>query len=125
MLNPESDLQAIVSDVCPDCGHWPYTKESELFVGWRPSEDGPFTFARNTPQRVTVSFDLVICCARHRLGDSETLRFMLYQALRDGGWRLNGIPGPETYVAQTRMFMWPFTVSKGFALDEAGMPAGV
>lgn len=122
-MTPEQDIAQVVGTVCPDCGHWPYTRDSGLYVGWRPGDDGPFTFARNTPVRVQIVYDLVICCDRARLADAETLRYQLYAALRDADWRLEGIPGPETYNAQTRMYLWPVSARKTFAIDENGMPA--
>ena len=121
-MTPERELENIVRPLCPDCGHWPFTQESELYVGWRAGDDGPFTFAKNRPTRVEIVYDLVICATRARLGEMEDLRFRLYDALRGGGWRLDGIPGPETYVAATQMYLWPFSVRKGFAIDEEGMP---
>ena len=121
-MTPERELENIVRPLCPDCGHWPFTQESELYVGWRAGDDGPFTFAKNRPTRVEIVYDLVICATRARLGEMEDLRFRLYDALRGGGWRLDGIPGPETYVAATQMYLWPFSVRKGFAIDEEGLP---
>jgi len=121
-MTPEQDIARAISEVCPDCGHWPYTRNSPLYVGYRPRDDGPWKFASDRPKRVAIVYDVVACANRSRLSDLETLRFALYDGLRQAGWALSDIPGPETYNAQTQMYLWPFAVVKGFDLDDNGLP---
>ena len=121
-MTPEQDIARVIGDVCPDSSHWPYTRDSSLYVGFRPRDDGPWKFAAGDPVRVAIAYDVGVCCDRTRLADAETLRFALYDALRDADWMLSDNGGPEVYNAQTQMFIWGFTVVKGFDLDEFGQP---
>lgn len=121
-MTPEQEIARAIADVCPDSGHWPYTRNSPLYVGFRPRDDGPWKWAGSKPKRVVIVYEVVIAANRSRLSDMETLRYALYDGLRLAGWILADIPGPETYNAQTQMYLWPFSVSKGFDLDEYGQP---
>lgn len=121
-MTPEQNLARTIADVCPDSGHWPYTRNSSLYVGFRPRDDGPWKFASNKPIRIAVVYEIVIFANRSRLPDMEILRYSLYDVLRAAGWFIEGIPGPETYNVQTQMYLWPFVVTKGFDLDEYGQP---
>ena len=121
-MTPEQDIAKAIGDICPDSGHWPYTRRSSLYVGFRPRDDGPWKYAANVPKRIAVVYDVVVAAERTRLSDMETLRFALYDGLRTAGWLLADIPGPETYNAQTQLYLWPFSVTKGFDLDEYGQP---
>lgn len=124
-MTPEKDIETIVRGVCPDSGHWPYTRESDLLVGWKPAGDAIAQIASNRVVRVQVSYDLIIIGQRH--GDMaakmEKLRFDLYGALLAGGWKLDGPPGPETFDDRQQRFLWPISVTKGFMLDLQGQPA--
>ena len=95
-MTPEKDIETIVHRVCPDSGHWPYTRESDLFVGWKPAGDAIAQMASDRVVRVQVSYDLIVIGQRR--GDMaakmEKLRFDLYGALLAGGWKLDGPPGP-------------------------------
>jgi hypothetical protein len=121
-MTPEQDITQAIADVCPESGHWPYTRNASLYVGFRPRDDGPWKYAANKPKRVAVVYDVVVAANRGRLNDMETLRYALYEGLRQAGWLLADIPGPETYNAQTQMYLWPFSVTKGFDLDQYGQP---
>lgn len=111
----ERDIEAIVRSVCRDSGHWPYTADSDLFIGYRPGPETP-VMAGTRMIRVQVRYDLVIMATRSGLAEKmETMRYALYDALLAGGWKFDGEPGPETYDARTRRFMWPVSVVKGFA----------
>lgn len=113
---PEADIAAIVRSVCADSGHWPYTADSDLFIGYRPGPETP-VMAGTRLIRVQVRYDLVIVATRGGLAaQMETMRYALYAALIDGGWKFDGEPGPETYDARSRRFLWPVSVVKGFAL---------
>lgn len=124
-MTPEKDIETIVRSVCTDCGHWPYTRASDLFVGWKPAGDVIAQVASNRVVRMQVSYDLIVIGRRH--GDTayamEKLRFDLYGALLAGGWKLDGPPGPETYDDRQQRFLWPISVSKGYMLDVQGQPA--
>ena len=112
----ETDIAAIVRSVCRDGGHWPYTSDSDLFIGYRPGPETP-VMAGTRLIRVMVRYDLVIMATRSGLAaQMETMRYALYDALLAGGWKFDGEPGPETYDARARRFMWPVSVVKGFAL---------
>ncbi|MBR5302950.1 MAG: hypothetical protein IKU38_08955 [Clostridia bacterium] len=123
-MTPEKDIESIVRSVCPDSGHWPYTRESDLFVGWKPAGDTIAQMAGNRIARMQVSYDLIVIGVKR--GDMaqrmEALRFKLYAALRAGGWKLEAPPGPETYDDRQQRFLWPISVCKGFTLDEQGAP---
>lgn len=123
-MSPEEELLGVVSELCPDCGHWPYTRDATLYVGWRSAEDEAVKAASNRTIRMAVRYDVAVCCDRTRLPDAETLRYQLYDALRKAGWMLDGPAGPEVFSAQTAMYLWPFTVAKAFALDE-GAPVPI
>ena len=125
-MTPEQDIERAIAEVCPDSGHWPYTRKSSLYVGFKPYQDGPFKFSGDRAVRVAVTYDVVVCADRSRLSDAEVLRFALYKGLRDAGWALaDNLPGYEIYNAQTQMYQWGFSVIKGFALDEYGQPQTV
>lgn len=111
----ETDIAAIVRSVCRDSGHWPYTADSDLFIGYRPGPETPL-MAGTRLIRVMVRYDLVIMATRSGLAaQMETMRYALYDALLAGGWKFDGEPGPETYDARACRFMWPVSVVKGFA----------
>lgn len=111
----ETDIAAIVRSVCADSGHWPYTADSDLFIGYRPGPESVY-MAGTRLIRVMVRYDLVIVATRCDLAvQMETMRYRLYDALLAGGWKFDGEPGPETYDARARRFMWPVSVVKGFA----------
>lgn len=112
----ETDIGTIVRSVCSDSGHWPYTADSDLFIGYRPGPETPMMSGTRLI-RVMVRYDLVIMATRSGLAaQMETMRYALYDALLAGGWKFDGEPGPETYDARARRFMWPVSVVKGFAL---------
>lgn len=121
-MTPEKDMERIVSGVCPDCGHWPYTRKSDLFVGWKP---GPVTpvMAGARMIRAQVGYDLIVIARRGEHAQRvEALRYRLLLALLGGGWKLEGPPGPETYDDQGERFLWPMSVVKSFSLDAQGLP---
>lgn len=123
-MTPEKDIETIVRSVCPDSGHWPYTRKSDLFVGFKPSGEAITQVSGNRIVRMQVSYDLIVIGVKR--GDMaqkmEALRFKLYAALRAGGWKLEAPPGPETYDDRQQRFLWPISVCKGFAIGEDGQP---
>lgn len=123
-MTPEKDLSTIVRSVCEDSGHWPYTRESDLFIGFKPAGDTIAQMGSNRIMRMVVSYDLIMIGVKR--GDMaqrmEEMRFKLYAALLAGGWKLETPPGPETYDDRQQRFLWPVSVSKGFALDAQGLP---
>lgn len=122
-MTPEKEIETIVRSVCPDCGHWPYTRKSDLFVGWKPAGESP-QMGSNRVMRMQVSYDLIIISRRSELAyEMEALRYRLYSALLAGGWRLETPPGPETYDDRQQRFLWPISVVKSFAIDTQGVPA--
>ena len=58
-MTPEQDIEQAIKEVCPDAGHWPYTRNSPLYVGYRPRDDGPWKFSANAPKRVAIVYDAV------------------------------------------------------------------
>ena len=123
-MTPEKDIETIVRSVCTDCGHWPYTRQSDLFVGWKPSGDAIVQRGSNRIVRMQVSYDLIVIAQRRDkiAFEVEALRYKLYAALIAGGWQLDGQPGPETFDDRQQRFLWPISVSKGFALNAQGLP---
>ena len=123
-MTPEKDIETIVRSVCTDCGHWPYTRKSDLFVGWKPAGEVFSQMASNRAVRVQVSYDLIVIGQRR--GDMalmmEELRYRLYAALLAGGWRMESPPGPETFDDRQQRFLWPISVTKIFAIDAKGLP---
>jgi len=114
-MTPEQDIRQALETVCPNVGHWPYTKDAGIFIGFRPSEDD-LTWAGNRAIAAVISYDVVIY---HRLGsaeEAEATRFAAYAALRAAGWLHDNQPGPESYIANAELFAWPFTVNKRFYL---------
>ena len=65
-MTPEKDIETIVRSVCPDCGHWPYTRKSDLFVGWKPAGE-TVHMASDRIARVQVSYDLIVISRRSEL----------------------------------------------------------
>jgi len=122
MMTPEKEMDAIVRSVCPDSGHWPYTRDSDLYIGYRPGPETA-TLASDRRVRMQVRYDIVICAQRSGLAlEMEALRYKLYAALLRAGWMIDGTPGPETYVAAHGLFLWPVTATKGFAMSAQGVP---
>lgn len=122
-MTPEKEIETIVRSVCPDSGHWPYTRKSDLFVGWKPSGDTVLQMAGNRVVRMMVSYSLIVISRRSELAhDMEQLRYRLYSALLKEGWKLESPPGPETYDDRGQRFLWPIQVCKGFAIGEDGQP---
>lgn len=122
-MTPEKDIESIVRRVCPDCGHWPYTRKSDLFIGWRPGPERP-VMSSDRIMRMQVSYDLIVIARRSDLAlEMEALRYRLYGALVAGGWKFESDPGPETHDDRENRFLWPISVVKSFAIDAQGMPA--
>ena len=122
-MTPEMEIAAIIDSVCTDSGHWPYTRDSDLYIGFRPGPES-FAMAANRPVRVQVRYDIVICAQRGGLAlEMEKMRFKLYAALMQNGWAMDGNPGPETFDAKTKRFMWPLSCVKSFAISAEGEPA--
>ena len=122
-MTPEKDIETIVRGVCPDCGHWPYTRRSDLFVGWRPGAERPM-MGSDRIMRMQVSYDLIIISRRSDMAcEMEALRYKLYLALLAGGWKFESEPGPETYDDREQRFLWPIQVVKGFVIGADGLPA--
>lgn len=119
-MTPEQSIEAAVRAAIPASGHWPYTRDADVFCGWRPAQDRTAS-ASDRPTRCAVRYDLILCHKRGAEGDAERARFALYGALRAAGWRITDT-GPEAYAAQTQMFYWPVTVERGFGLDADGQP---
>ena len=114
-MSPEQDIKQALLTACDNVGHWPYTRDAGIFIGYRPAEDDVI-WAGDTAIKVSISYDVVIY---HRLGsaeEAEAMRFQVYAALRADGWLHDGTPGPESYIANAELFAWPFTVSKRFYL---------
>ena len=121
-MTPEQDIERIIAAIHPDCGHWPFERDSDLYVGWRAGEEAFTPVGSNNPVRAVIVYDVAIGYARQRIAEAERLRYALYQALKREGWKLRDNPGPETYIAKHDLRIWPFSVVKGFALDKDGMP---
>lgn len=122
-MTPEKDLSQIVTGVWPESGHWPYTRDSGMYIGYRPGQES-MTCGADRIVRVTSRYDLVIFAQRSptTATDMEELKYKLYAALLAGGWKFDTEPGPETYDERTGLFMWPIQVSKGFAIGKDGLP---
>lgn len=119
-MTPEQDIQQALVQACPNAGHWPYTKDAGVFIGYRPAGDR-LTWAGNKTIVSETAYDVVIY---HRLGyaeDAEQMRFDVYAALHENGWLLDDEPGPESYVANMELFAWPLTVRKRFYIRD-GVP---
>ena len=121
-MTPEKDISRIVASVCAQSGHWPYTGSAELYIGYRPGEER-MTFASDRILRTQVSYDIVIAAKRGGAAEQmEAMRYKLYAALLAAGWRIEGDPGPETYVSQHGLFLWPVTAARAFAIGADGQP---
>ena len=121
-MTPEQDMQRVCQSVTKNSGHWPYTHDAEVFIGFRPGQEA-FTRASGARIRVQVSYDIVICARRSAAAtDMEQLRYALYDALEAAGWKLDGPPGPEAYSREQGLFMWPVTAVKSFAIGRDGLP---
>lgn len=121
-MTPEKEITALIGEVCKDSGHWPYTRDSDLYIGFRPGPES-FTMAGNHTVRVQVRYDIVICAQRGGLAlEMEKMRFQLYAKLMGAGWQMDGDPGPETYDAKMKRFLWPLSCVKSFAISAEGRP---
>ena len=122
-MTPEADIGRVIAGVCPQSGHWPYTRAAGLYIGYRPAEES-FQIAGDRIARAMVRYDIVICAARgEAAARMEEMRYRLYAALLAAGWRFDGAPGPESYSETHDLFLWPVTVIKGFMIDKNGQPA--
>lgn len=119
-MTPEQDIERIIRDVHPQSGHWPYTRDSDMYVGWRVGEES-FSAASDRRMRVRIVYDVAIVHSYDLTQDAERLRYALYAALTAGGWKLASAPGPEATIQPHRQRMWPFSVVKSFTLED-GMP---
>lgn len=120
-MRPEGDLDRVLKLVCPNVGHWPHTTDADLYIGFRPAGES-LVVSGNRVTATEVEFDIVIKTVQGRSVEMETLRYGLYAALRENGWKLIGDPGPETYDFSEDMYMWPLTAGKRFYMDESGLP---
>lgn len=121
-MTPEQDIAGIVASVCESSGHWPYTRDAELYIGYRPGVE-ELKMAGDRVFSTEIEYDIVIAAKRGAAaGQMESLRYQLYNALWRGGWKLRGVPGPESYVDAHEMFLWPLTVVKRFCVDGDGQP---
>lgn len=124
-MTPEEDIQKIVASVCPQSGHWPYTRDADLYIGYRPGEE-TLRFASDRPFTTSILYDVVICAKRGvSAARMEALRYTLYAALQKGGWKLTQPPGPESYIPAHELFLWPLTVGKMFYFNERGEPEDI
>ena len=125
-MTPEQDIERVITSVHAQSGHWPYTKDADLYIGYRPGEE-EFSFGAGRILRTQVSYDIVICAVRTdaAAAQMEALRYRLYAALIDAGWHFDGAPGPESYAPAQGQFMWPVRVKKGFAVGRDGQPCGL
>lgn len=115
-MTPEEDIKSIVTGICPDSDHWPMTKNSGLFVGFRPSGE-KLMLAGDRIVRTVITYDLTIFAQRGaQAAKMEKMRYSLYQALMQGGWQLEGNPGPESYIPEHNLFAWPLACTKSFVL---------
>lgn len=114
-------MRRIVRGVCAQSGHWPYTKDADLYIGFRPGSESLRAVSNRTID-TQIEYDIVICGKRGTAARMEEMRYALYAALHAGGWRLKGTPGPEAYIAEHELFLWPVTVQKRFAMDAQGLP---
>lgn len=119
-MSPEKDIERIITGVHAQSGHWPYTKDSELYVGWRVGEER-FVAGSGRRLHAQITYDVAIVCGYDKTEEAEALRYRLYAALLAGGWQLTGDAGPETAMQAHRQRMWPFSVMKGFGMKD-GMP---
>ena len=120
-MAPETEMEALVAGVCPQSGHWPYTKKAELYIGFRPGGE-TLSFSSSRVTGTVVRYDIVICAVRGRSAEMEALRYKLYDALHAAGWYLDGDPGPETYDRGAGLFMWPVSAKKRYAIGALGVP---
>jgi len=121
-VTPEKDIERVIASVHAASGHWPYTRDADLYIGFRPAGEA-LTLASDRVVRTRVSYDIVIAAKRGDMaGRMEALRYKLYAALLRAGWMIDGTPGPETYVAAHGLFLWPVTATKGFAMSAQGVP---
>lgn len=121
-MTPEQDIAKIVASVCESSGHWPYTRDADLYIGYRPGEEA-LRVASDRVFSSEVEYDIVIAARRgEAAGQMEVLRYQLYNALIRDGWLLKGLPGPEAYIDGHEMFLWPLTVVKRFYISETGQP---
>ena len=120
-MAPEEEMEALVAGVCPQSGHWPYTKQAELFIGFRPGGE-QLTFSSSRVTGTLLCYDIVICAVRARAREMEALRYRLYDALHAAGWYMDGDPGPESWDRSMGLFMWPIRVKKRYAIGALGVP---
>ena len=120
-MHPEEEMETLLRGVCPQSGHWPYTKSADLYIGFRPGGE-ELTFSSSRVTGTLVIYDIVICARRGRLMEMETLRYGLYDALHRAGWQLTDKPGPESYNRATDLFMWPVSAKKRYAIGPGGLP---
>ena len=83
-MAPETEMEALVAGVCPQSGHWPYTKKAELYIGFRPGGE-TLSFSASRVTGTLVRYDIVICAVRGKSAEMEALRYKLYDALHAGG----------------------------------------
>ncbi len=119
-MTPEESIKRAATAACPDGGHWPYTEDADIFVGWRPAGDS-YERASSRRTRVKVTYDIALCYKRGAQEAAEAARFALHRALDDAGWTIQDC-GPEAYNAATEMFLWPVTAARSFGLDQNGQP---
>lgn len=120
-MRPEEDIERVVRSVCPQSGHWPYTADADVYIGFRPAGEALRSASDKTVD-TQIEYDIVICGKRGAASAMESMRYRLYNALRAGGWRLTEKPGPETYVAAHELFLWPLSVVKRFMMGKDGLP---
>ncbi len=120
-MRPEEDIARVVRSVCEQSGHWPYTADADVYIGFRPAGE-ELRSAANRTVDTQIEYDIVICGRRGAATAMEEMRYRLYDALREAGWRLTQTPGPETYVAAHELFLWPLSAGKRFAMDKDGLP---
>lgn len=122
-MAPETEMEALVAGVCPQSGHWPYTKKAELYIGFRPGGE-TLSFSSSRVTGTVVSYDIVICAVRGKSAEMEALRYRLYDALHANGWYLDGDPGPETYDRNAGLFYWPVSAKKALRHRRARRAGG-
>lgn len=114
-------MEILVGSVCPQSGHWPYTKSAELYIGYRPGGE-ELTFSSSRVTGTIITYDIVICAKRGRAREMEAMRYGLYDALHRAGWYMANDPGPESYDRATDMFLWPVSAKKRYAIGTEGIP---
>lgn len=120
-MTPEQEITAVVKGVCPQSGHWPYTRDADIYIGFIPVRE-TLSFSSSRVTGSVVEYDLVIFAKRGHAQEMETMRYRLYDALHAAGWYLADSPGPESYNRGTDQFMWPVTARKRFAMGPDGVP---